>query len=55
MSKWAKPISILSLMATIVPPLLFALKLMNEDVMKSIMVPAAIAWFIAAPFWLKEV
>ena len=54
MNKWAKAISIGSLLATIVSPVMFATKLMGEDIMKTIMLLAAVAWFIAAPFWLRE-
>jgi hypothetical protein len=43
----------LALVATIVPPVLFAFKLLGEGPMKAAMLVATIAWFAAAPFWLK--
>lgn len=38
---------------TIVPPVLFALHLLPHTSMQGIMLVAAIAWFAAAPLWMK--
>jgi hypothetical protein len=38
---------------TIVPPVLFALRLLSHEAMQGIMLVAAIGWFAAAPFWMK--
>jgi hypothetical protein len=50
----AKPLALVSLAATIVPPLLFLTGTVGEGAMKTTMLFATIAWFIFAPFWLKE-
>jgi hypothetical protein len=42
-----------ALVGTILPPLLFMLKLMPHNAMQQVMLVAAIVWFVAAPFWLK--
>ena len=49
----AKIIALLALLATAVPPLLFAFGLLGETAMKAVLLAATIAWFGAAPFWLK--
>jgi hypothetical protein len=43
----------LALAATLVAPVLFALKLMSEGTMKGILLVAALAWFGTASLWLK--
>jgi hypothetical protein len=53
MKSIARIVAPLSLAATIVPPLLFLLKVMPIEPMKITMLIAAIAWFATAPFWLK--
>ena len=53
MKAFAKILGPLALAATIVPPLLFMLKAMSEGLMKATLLVAAVAWFVAAPFWLK--
>ena len=53
MKAFAKILGPLALAATMVPPLLFMFKVMSEGPMKTTMLVAAVAWFIAAPFWLK--
>jgi hypothetical protein len=49
-SKW---LALLALAGTIVPPVLFAFKLLGESPMKWSMLLATVLWFAAAPFWLK--
>ena len=46
-------VAIAALAATIVPAVLFAFKLMSEEMMKGLMLAGTVAWFAAAPFWLK--
>lgn len=53
MKSVARIIAPLSLAATIIPPLLFLMKIMPIDLMKTIMLLAAVTWFASAPFWLK--
>ena len=53
MKSLAKPLSLLALAGTIVPPVLFLLKILGESPMKALMLVSAILWFAAAPFWLK--
>lgn len=38
---------------TIVPPVMFALKMLPQEVMQGVMLVAAVGWFAAAPFWMK--
>jgi hypothetical protein len=54
MRKFAKPLALLALAATIVPPLLFAGGALAEAPMKWTMLLGAVLWFAASPFWLKE-
>ena len=49
----AKPIGLLSLVGTIVPPLLFMFHWLDFGPMKAIMFASCILWFVAAPFWMK--
>lgn len=42
-----------ALLGTIVPPVLFMLQMMPLETTKGIMLGAAVAWFAAAPFWMK--
>ncbi len=53
MQKIAKPLGLLALAATIVPPALFMLKLMPHATMQWIMFGATIVWFVTAPMWMK--
>jgi hypothetical protein len=53
MKTLAKIIGLLSLAATIVPPALFAFKMMPLDQMKLVMLIATFTWFITAPIWMK--
>jgi hypothetical protein len=49
----AKFLAPLALVATIIPPVLFAFKIMGEGPMKAILLVAAVTWLASAPFWLK--
>ncbi len=53
MNTIAKPIGLLSLVGTIVPPLLFMFHKLESGPMQSIMLISCIAWFITAPMWMK--
>lgn len=52
-----KPIAItigaLSLIATIVPSLLFLTGSMEQDTMKLFMLISCFFWFVTAPMWMK--
>lgn len=50
---FARFIGLAALAGTIVPPALFMLGYLPEPAMKAAMLAAAVAWFAAAPFWLK--
>lgn len=49
----AQVVAPLALAATILPPVLYLLRLMPEAPMKWTMLVAALAWFATAPFWMK--
>ena len=49
----ARIVAPLALVATILPPVLFLFKAMGAEAMKATMLIAAVAWFAAAPFWMK--
>ena len=53
MNAIAKILAPLALVATVVPSVLFAFKLMGEVPMKAVMLAATVAWFIFARFWMK--
>jgi hypothetical protein len=53
MQSLAKTFGLLALAATIVPPVLFMLKIMPLDPMKWTMFAATIVWFVTAPMWMK--
>jgi hypothetical protein len=53
MTRIAKTLGLLALAGTILPPLLFLFKALDEGPMKATMLVAAILWFATAPFWLK--
>jgi len=53
MNAIAKVLAPLSLVATILPPLLFLFQAMSEGPMKVTMLVATIVWFATAPFWMK--
>lgn len=59
----AKAVGLLALAGTIVPPAVFMIQSISAgpggspalalDTVKAIMLVATIAWFAAAPFWMK--
>jgi hypothetical protein len=49
----ARPIGYLSLLGTIVPPVLFMFHRMELAPMQAIMLVSCVAWFITAPLWMK--
>jgi hypothetical protein len=53
MNAIAKFLAPLALVGTILPPVLFLFKMVNEGTMKLTMLIAAVAWFATAPFWMK--
>ena len=53
MNALAKILGPAALAATIIPPVLFMLKVIGEEPMKLVLLIATVAWFVAAPFWLK--
>ena len=53
MNTAAKILAPLALLATVVPPVLFAFKLLGESPMKAILLVATIVWFATARLWLK--
>lgn len=42
-----------ALVGTVVPPVLFMFQMMPLETVKGVMLVAAVAWFVAAPFWMK--
>jgi len=49
----ARPLALLALFATILPPTLFLLGVMGEGTMKIVLLCATVVWFASAPFWLR--
>ena len=50
----ARLVSLVSLVATILPPVLFFTGHMNLDATKLWMLVATIAWFAATPVWMNR-
>lgn len=48
----AKGIGLLALVGTILPPTLNMIGSLAQGPMQQIMLASAIAWFVAAPFWM---
>ncbi len=48
----AKAIGLLSRVGTILPPALNMLGRMADGPMQQVMLASAVAWFVAAPFWM---
>lgn len=48
----AKVIGLAALAGTIVPPALTMTGLLGEGPMQKLMLASAVAWFVAAPFWM---
>jgi hypothetical protein len=53
MNTIAKPIGLLALVGTIVPPFLFMLHKLEIGPMQNIMLVSCIVWFMTAPLWMK--
>jgi len=50
----AKLVSLVALVATIVPPVLYFYGRMDLDAAKQWMLVATIAWFVATPLWMDK-
>ena len=53
MSRFAKILGLLSLVGTIVPPILFLTQNLGEGAMKLVMLLSTVVWFVTAPLWMK--
>ena len=53
MNAVAKILAPLALVATVVPPVLFLFKALDEGPMKLTMLVAAVMWFVFSPYWMK--
>jgi len=53
MKSLAKSLALLALAGTLLPPVLYALRVLGDGPLKAVMLAAAVVWFAAAPFWLK--
>jgi hypothetical protein len=53
MYTFAKTLGLLALAATILPPVLFMMKILPLESMKGIMLAATVVWFVTAPLWMK--
>ncbi len=51
---FARCIGYLALLGTIVPPLLFMTKRMELVPMQNLMLLSCVAWFVAAPLWMRS-
>lgn len=50
----ALSVGLLSLVGTIVPPVLFMLHQIGQSPMKAIMLASCLGWFLTAPLWMKS-
>jgi hypothetical protein len=53
MTLLARIVAPLSLLATLAAPLLFCAGALEESAMKQVLLLATVAWFLAAPKWLR--
>jgi len=53
MNALVKILAPLALLATLLPPVLYAFHLLGEGPLKLILLAATVLWFATAPFWLK--
>ncbi len=53
MKKLAQFISVLALLATILPPLLFFADQLSLERTKTWMLGAMLLWYLSTPFWMK--
>lgn len=54
MTRAARVVSFVALVATIAPPLLFFADQVTVEAMKAWMLAATVAWFAATPLWMKS-
>ena len=54
MRSLARVVSLLALVATILPPTLFLLGRMELEAVKVAMLAGTVLWFASAPVWMKE-
>jgi hypothetical protein len=52
-SQVARAVGLLALAGTIVPPVLFMVSALPLQTVKPVMLASAVAWFVAAPWWMK--
>ncbi len=50
----AKPVSWLSLLLIVIPPILFFTGSMTQPVMNQFMLAGTIIWFVTASLWMKS-
>jgi hypothetical protein len=53
MKTLARLLALLALAGTLAPPILYALGLLGEAALKTVLLAAAVLWFATAPFGLK--
>lgn len=53
MNTVARILAPLALVATLLSPVLFLFHVMSEEAMKTVLLGAAVAWFVCAPVWMK--
>ncbi len=49
-----RAVSLIALLATIVPPLLFVADVLDLDQVKAWMAVAAVVWFAVTPLWMDR-
>ena len=54
MRKGLQVISLLALLMTVVPPVMFLAGSIELDIVKLLMSIAAVVWFIVTPFWMGK-
>lgn len=54
MKRIAQVISVVALVATLVPPCLFFADRLNLAAMQQWMLGATVLWFVATPFWMEH-
>ena len=52
MSRLAQLLSMVALLATLLPSTLFLMGYLAHDDVKSVALAGAIVWFLATPFWM---
>ena len=54
MKRIARLVSLVALVGTIAPPVMFFYGHMELDIMKGWMLAATVVWFIATPLWMDR-